>query len=166
MPLIAEDGTGRADAESYVSVANADAYHSNFGNTTWTGADPLKEAALRRATRYIDGFYRLQWKGYRRMSTQALEWPRVEVYDPSGWYVASDAVPVVVKQATCEAALRELVLPGALNPDLERGGAIKAESVDVISVVYADGATPRTVFTTLSDLLNGLTCGATIRLRR
>ena len=36
MALIVEDGTGLANAESYVSVADATTYHTNYGNTAWT----------------------------------------------------------------------------------------------------------------------------------
>lgn len=32
MPLIVEDGTGLPDAEAYISVADADAYHDARGN--------------------------------------------------------------------------------------------------------------------------------------
>jgi hypothetical protein len=35
MALIVEDGTGLANAESYVSVADATTYHANIGNTAW-----------------------------------------------------------------------------------------------------------------------------------
>ena len=39
MALITEDGTGRDDAESYVTVAYADNYATAHGLSAWTGAD-------------------------------------------------------------------------------------------------------------------------------
>lgn len=41
--LIVEDGTGIANADSYVSVAEADAYHVAFGNDLWAAIDPTKK---------------------------------------------------------------------------------------------------------------------------
>ena len=45
MTLIVEDGTGLANAESYVSVADATTYHANIGNTAWAAitSDATKE---------------------------------------------------------------------------------------------------------------------------
>lgn len=103
MAIIVEDGTGKTDAETYVSVAVADAYHTAMGNSTWTGTDAAKEVALRRAAQYIDNRYR--FRGERRTTTQALEWPRVN-YELS-WRVEGWPVKALA-DATCEAALRAL----------------------------------------------------------
>ena len=56
MALVHEDGTGKTDAESYCSVTFADARHTAFGNSTWTGADAVKEAALRKAIQLKPGW--------------------------------------------------------------------------------------------------------------
>lgn len=115
---------GSASADSYASIAEADAYHAGRGNTTWTGSDTLKEAALRRATAWLDGRYRARWPGSRsRGREQALDWPRAFASDKDGWVIASDAIPAEVVLATCEAALRELVKPGSLSPDITPGTA-------------------------------------------
>lgn len=115
---------GAADANSYASLVAAAAYHTARGNTAWTGADALKEAALIRATQWLDGRYGDLWPGIRwKLRLQALDWPRVEAYDRDGTVLAYDAVPVEVVNATCEAALRELVTPGVLSPDVTPGTA-------------------------------------------
>src|SRR5687768_9190680 len=132
MALIVEDGTGLSTAESYISVANADSYHSVRGNTTWTGVDSLKEAALRRATTYIDGRYGARFTGTRRLARdQALMWPRSDATDVEGWTIENDEVPVEIERATAEAALRELVDPGSLSPDVEisTSGSVIREKV-------------------------------------
>jgi len=115
---------GDLTANSYASLAEAAAYHAARGNTTWTGADALKEAALIRATQWLDGRYGDQWPGVRRyLRAQALDWPRADAYDRDGTYVDLETIPPEVVQATCEAALRELVAPGSLSPDVTPGTA-------------------------------------------
>jgi len=81
MTLIVEDGTGLLASESYSSVAQADLYHSNHGNTSWsTLTTANKEVALRKATDYMVEVYRPLWKGYRVLTTQLLDFPRTLVY--------------------------------------------------------------------------------------
>ncbi len=110
LTLIKEDGTGRPDANSYASVAEGDAYHEgHLYATAWTAATTAnKEKALVFATRLIDAEFR--FKGTKANATQALQWPREACRDPDGTdYLASDAVPTAVVQATCEMA-RELLV--------------------------------------------------------
>lgn len=115
---------GDITANSYASLLQAAAYHTARGNTTWVGADALREAALIRATQWLDGRYGNRWSGTRtNLRLQALDWPRLDAYDRDGGLVVSDAIPVEVINATCEAALRELVTPNVLSPDLTPGTA-------------------------------------------
>lgn len=141
MALIVEDGTGKADAESYISVADADTYHTARGNTAWTGATAVKEAALRRATDYLEDVYAARWKGERGDAAQALSWPRGGV-TVHGFAVDEDEVPDVVSRACAELALR------ALSADLlaDAGAQVKSETVGPISVTYADGARQSTAY--------------------
>lgn len=150
MTLIVEDGTGKVDAESYISVEDADAYFTARGVTAWTGATAVKEAALRKATDHMRQRYRARWQGMRRSSTQALDWPRANVY-VDGYLVAVDSLPDDIANACAELALRSLA--GDLSPDLARGGGIQSESVGPISASYFPGADPRTVYAAVDDLL-------------
>lgn len=140
MTLIVETGSGMPDSESYESVANADTYHANRGNTAWAAlTTPQKEIALRKGTDYLMQVYRARWKGYRVMLTQALDWPRYNVYiDDSevSQYVQAITVPKEVKSACCELALKST--EGDLAPDLDRETA--SESVGSISVSYFQGS--------------------------
>ena len=140
--LVVENGQGLANADSYISVAAADIYHSTFGNTTWfTLNTTQKENALREAAIYMRGVYRLRWKGYRRWITQALDWPRIGVpIDDLGFAgilvnVASDIVPTEVQQACAELAVR--AASGELAPDLDR--FTTREKVGPIEVDYLPG---------------------------
>jgi hypothetical protein len=144
MALIVEDGTGLANAESFISVAAADTYHANRGNTVWAGADAVKEAALRRATDFMQQTFRTRWKSFRVTSTQALDWPRawVELPDaPYGYgsfaaYVPNNVVPTEVKNACAELALA--ALSENLNPALDR--TTSKETVGPISVEYDESS--------------------------
>jgi hypothetical protein len=114
--LIVEDGTGKADAESFISVADATAYHANRGNAAWAAlaSDTVREQLLRKASEYMEQAYRLRWLGYRTTNDQALSWPRSEVPIPdapgvfAGYYSYVDeySVPVPVARACAEFALK------------------------------------------------------------
>lgn len=141
MALIVEDGTGLANAESYVSVADATAYHARMGNTAWAAisSDATKEQLLRKATDYMIAQYRFQFAGYRQYSTQALDWPRLYVpltdvlsANVFAQYVDSGTVPTTVKNACAELALK--ANSATLMEDLTQG--VIREKVDVIEVEY------------------------------
>jgi hypothetical protein len=147
--LIVEDGTGKADAESYLSVAEFVAYcdargldHGSHGHN-----DTQREIALRKATAYVDTISR--YKGQRLAPAQALEFPRDALYDWSGHPVTG--VPKRVKDACAELASR--ALEGDLYEDLDRGGLIRSESVGPISTTYVDGAPAGKVFRVAVQLL-------------
>lgn len=143
MALIVEDGTGLATAESYISVINASTYHTNRGNAAWAAlaSDAVREQALRKATEFMTQTYRLRWSGYRKTTTQALDWPRYEAPRPDSGsmalsYYASDAVPAEVANACAELALRAsaaALLADQTTPKTET-------TVGPITVRYADGA--------------------------
>lgn len=101
MAFTVEDGTGLADANSFASVAFADAYFSERGITTWTGSDTAKEQALVRATDYVAN--RFTWRLAPYSDEQALPFPTV---DPCSSNPAE--MPAKLLKATSEYALRGL----------------------------------------------------------
>ncbi len=132
MALIVEDGTGRADSESYISVADADARHAALGNSGWAALDTTKkEQALRRATGYMEGAYRSRWKGTKLMRAQALSWPRYGA-EVDGYAVPSTIVPTEIANACADLALKASA--GDLTPDLTRG--IVREKIGPIETEY------------------------------
>jgi hypothetical protein len=139
MALIVEDGSGKSDSESYISVADASSYHTARGNTAWAAlaTDALREAALRRATDYMRQAYRSRWQGYKVNEDQALDWPRYDV-EVEGYAIDSDIVPTEIKNACAELALRASAAD--LNPDLTQG--VLSEQVGSIQVTY-DKASPQ-----------------------
>jgi hypothetical protein len=135
--MIVEDGTVVDNANSYVTVAAANAYHSDRGNAAWTGTDAVKEAALIKATDYIEQKYNQRWIGYLTEVNQPLSWPRA-IRQPNTLYndYLTGVVPEKLKQAVCILALE--ALSSDLNPVQDR--AVKREKVDVIEVEYMDNA--------------------------
>lgn len=129
MSLVVESGTGLSNAESYVSVVDANTFHTRMGNAAWTGTDTVKEQALRKATRYVDLFYYDRWQGYRIKPTQALQWPRYNVYDRDTNIIDPTSIPQAIKDAVAEMALRSL--SEDILPDLEGAGEIASESIRV-----------------------------------
>ena len=132
MSLTVENGSGLANADSYLSVDDADTYHTAQGApTTWSDStDPEKEAALRQATAYLDNRYGPRWVGSRINSTMALAWPRRYVTDRDGYTVDAAAVPRGVKNATAYIALK--IREGdTLVPDVDPGANAVAETVTV-----------------------------------
>ena len=162
MTLVVENGSIVSGANTYASVATADAYHTGRGNTAWVDADSeVKEPAILRAMDYIEA---QNWLGMAYsgpvggVGYQPLQWPRVDVY-VGGFELAYDEIPPKVISALCEAALVELVTPGALSVAIERGGAVIREKVDVIETEYASGAPATTVYQTIRQHLRGLVAG-------
>ena len=106
MSLIAETGSGSASSESFCSVADALAYFTARNSTVWLALTTAQqEVALRKATDYMEAVYSQRWAGTRTTSTQALSWPRYNVF-VNGYVTSSSAVPKPVIAACAELALR------------------------------------------------------------
>lgn len=156
MALIVEDGTGRADAESYFSVTDADTYHANIGNSAWaTLSTQVKEQCLRKATQYLDSQY--AFIGYKLNSVQRLEWPRQQnsyYYRAGITYAESYTWPVRALQEACaELAIRAAASP--LSPDEDQ--SVKREKIGPIEVEYQLGTSSAPQFTLIENLLRMIT---------
>lgn len=164
MSLVVEDGSGLANADSYVSLADASTIATSFGLTFAIsgGDEPLAEAALRRATVWLDASYRHRFSGWkRRYRAQALEWPRQGAYDTNSipQYIPEDQVPVEIRRATVIAAVREKASPGSLSPDITPGEITKRLKVGSYEEEYfgAGGvADQRPVVSMVDDVLASL----------
>lgn len=133
MTLIVEDGTGKVDSESFVSVIDADIYWSKHNSPSeWTSAtEASKESALRYATLYLDD--NVSWYSNRLTDTQALEWPRDAFTTPSGREIAKGTIPQKVKDAVCELALQNI--KEAFNDASSEG--VKSERLGDASITYS-----------------------------
>lgn len=162
MSLIVEDGTGLSTAESYVSVADATARHASLDNTNWAALTSQEmESALRRATQYMLQAYRTRWTGDRLNGTQALDWPRWNVWT-DGYPVAPSIVPVDVANACADLALKAAA--GDLNDDLTRG--VVRKKIGPLETEY-DPHSPqsvryRAIDMALAPYLKGTSANATL----
>lgn len=117
-------------ANSFVEIAEATTYHDNRGNTSWssdTYTNIQREQALIRTYDFI-------WTLRFRHGVFEYE------------------IPQAIKNAQIEGALRELLSPGCLLPDLSKDDFVtKKVIVGAIETTYADGA--RTVYQKMMAIL-------------
>lgn len=165
MTIIVEDGTGKIDSETLISVADADAYFASRGNTVWStiATDEEKEHLLRKSSDYILGTYGPRWGGRRVFSQQALDWPRANVV-ANGFLVESNSVPLLVTNASAELALQ--AISGDLLPNTEQ--SVKKEKIGPIETEFNDFATSETKYVQIDRLLSPFfsSSGLTVNLVR
>ena len=108
MGLVVEDGTGLSNANSYISLADANTYWIDHGSPSeWDAATTTeKSAALMYATRWLDDNF--DWYSYIYTYTQSLGWPRNTYFDNENRQIDGATVPQRIKDATCELALYHL----------------------------------------------------------
>lgn len=164
MPLVVENGSGLANAESYISVTDATTYHANRGNAAWAAlaSDTIREQLLRKATDYMVEVYHQRWAGRRVTSTQALDWPRdfVPMRDGPGaaWtvtYYPNNAVPALVAQVCAELALKAAA--GPLMPDETQ--ALKRKKVGPVEVEYQDYSRATKTYRAIDNRLGAFLLG-------
>jgi len=160
MALIKEDGSIVANANAYADAADADAYQVDRGRDAWANADAaVKDAALVRATEYIESRFALRFAGSPVGDVQELSWPRTGVaYPRTGNDFPIDEVPADVLTA-CILYAEQTIGTGLLTsemtelsivPELDDTGRTvvsKSEKVDVLaeSTTYSSGSSLRTI---------------------
>lgn len=122
MAFVPEDGTGLPNANSYASVAAFAAYWIERGKDLSQYLQEQKESALVQGTDHIEIFFGPKLYGFKASSEQALEFPRVCLYDVFGTPITG--VPAKVTYALFEYA--HLILttkkPLAPNPEVDASG--------------------------------------------
>lgn len=158
MALITTPGAANADA--YGSLDDFKTFCESVGNDISIYPDEDLEAAIRRATAYLDATYGERFIGEAATADQALEWPRAGAYYRKK-LLPDDDIPLKVKQASFAAAFLEAEAPGSLSTSFTSTGNILREKVDVLEVQYAENknatledTTP--VFSVIEGYLFGL----------
>lgn len=156
--------SGGASAESYLSVADADTYWSNRADATWAAADTAdKEAALRKATQYLDATY--IWPGVIAATSQALGWPRLYVTDHEEREI--NGIPTLIEQAAAE--LAKLALSAPLLA-VESRSDIEHIRADTVEVTFKAGGRAQKTYALVDRLLAPISLrkrgGGTVRLVR
>jgi hypothetical protein len=147
MAIVVETGAGLSNSNSYASVAEADAYFLERANEAWDVVDE-KEPLLIKATDFMLRTYGQRWKGWRTLTTQALDWPRSNVmkagYVDYGPYYEIDELPAEIKNICIELALKASV--GELDPDVTADDQIADVKVGPIAVSYKQFSTSTALF--------------------
>jgi hypothetical protein len=122
---------GAANANSYATLVEANAYHeAHLYASAWNAADTTKRtAALVWAARLLD--QEVLWGGYATTEYQAMMWPRTNLYDRDGYAIDSDVIPKEVKDAQAELARKLIESDRTAESGTEGFSAI---SVSVISL--------------------------------
>lgn len=132
MALIIEDGTGKADAESYATAAALVAYAARYGVTV-PATEAAQEALLLRAAVQMQV---MGWKGRKAHATQALAWPRADV-NVDGEILPSTYIPARIEYG--QMALAAEIYADDLSPPDQRKGAVVRERVEgAVDVQYAE----------------------------
>lgn len=158
--ITVEDGTGVADANSYVSIADARTYAANRGVTLPADNDAVA-AMLIKATDYLEA-QACKYQGQKTNCDYALQWPRSGVVICCV-EIANNVIPKQLKDA--QSALVVAQNEGlVLQPNVTAGDYVTEETVGPITTKYADpikaGITAR--FTGVDSLLEPLffsSCG-------
>jgi len=154
--FIVEDGTGKSDAVSCVTVAQYQNYCDLRGIDYATLSDEKIEQMLAKGTDALTAIFQMRLSGYRKTDTQALDFPRYmcEVKGKSLRiiYLADNVVPNEYINATILMANDSLVLD-SLVPNIERGVVKESIGRNAISVEYDKYSSPLTQYTAVEALL-------------
>jgi hypothetical protein len=132
MALIVEDGTGVANANSYISLVDARAWAVSRG-LTLSAVDATLESALIRAMDFVES-QRSRFSGAKTSATQALQWPRTGA-SLDGVELEATVIPAELKSAQVQLAFE------AQTADLQPTGTgqeVLREKIDVIETQYAE----------------------------
>lgn len=134
LEFVVEDGTGKTDATTYLSVAELKQQWDNYGYDYSTLTDDNIEVLLNKASKVVDLQYGGRWPGARRYASQRLQWPRVNAYYRDGYSIGVDSIPQEIKAGVIEMAF-------AINGNLDvqpintDAGELESERVSVAGAV-------------------------------
>lgn len=103
MALTIEDGTGVEGADSFATVAEAQAFATARG-LTLPETDAEIEPLLVKAADFLLGMED-RFQGTRSKQDQRLPFPRYAVVLPGGWELGSSAIPAAIKEAQIRLAI-------------------------------------------------------------
>ena len=158
--LIVEDGTRPTGANTYASIADANAYWADRANEAWAAAtDDEKSSALIQATDYLNG---LSWTG-RKVAIRTMAWPRADV-EVDGYAVGSDEIPEEVVQACCYMAGE--IISGA-TPLAATDRPLTKLTAGAVSMEWDATSSQAPQYPALKSILRGyIMAGNTFRLVR
>ena len=115
-------------SNTYVSLAEAEAYFAEYPCDSWDGEEEEKEQSLVNATQAIDALYGEKYMSELAEDSQPLLFPRVQFYDMNRRLVSG--LPTSLKNAVCE--LAALSLTGVdIFPEPSQAGLVQQENLQV-----------------------------------
>jgi hypothetical protein len=134
MTFEVETGSASPTANSYVSVAEADAYHTLYQNLDWATdgsiPDSQKQLALLHATKSCDLLFGQSYLSMPATSTQALLFPRYTFVINQRQIIPATVIPVQLKNAVCHLALM-YILGTDLYPTFNNKSQTGTETVKI-----------------------------------
>lgn len=166
MALIAT--LGASDANSYVTLDEADAYFIDRMHASSWGAleDSVKSNLLITSSRMLD--WHIKWKGSKKTVAQAMQWPREDAIRPNGTEIEDDVLPPEIKIATYEQTFANITEDRTSDDPLAGIGQLKAGPLMIKAGAEIPKETnikpiPSHVYSIVSDLYNQ---GGVVRLLR
>lgn len=141
MPVTVIATPGAADANSYATLAEAEAYietrPASWAETSgWANAEEDdKNRALVTATELLDEYVR--WSGRAATTTQVLGWPRACMRDLNRKLIAEDVIPARLRYATIELAAQLLSTDRTADSDADTQG-LKSLKAGPVALEFKD----------------------------
>jgi hypothetical protein len=161
MVIVVEDGTGKADANSYISADDVRAYALDRGITlpAISGSDDPIIAPMVLAMDFLESQHYTMFQANR--PTQALQWPR-KAYcsQPSSEWLMPTKIVSAQAQLVIEQVANNIQLFASKGGMNQSGAFITKRKVDVIETQYSERVIPGdpdmpAVYALLRDLIVG-----------
>ena len=146
---------GGASANSYVTLAEANAYFANRAHAIEWEEFEEQDNLLISASSFIDWY--VTWKGTRVTGTQVMDWPRSGVYDKVGELYPEDMIPADVKIAVYEMALSSMTSDRTADGSLDGISEVRAGSLQIKTDDGMYNTKPDTIPDKIWKILAGLT---------
>lgn len=165
--MVLDATVGSPDANSYITVSEANQYFTNRAfSGDWDDVDD-QSALLITASQQLDWY--VKWKGTKATSEQGMDWPRNGVSDELGKPIPNDVIPKAVKQAVAELAMSSFDGDRTADDDLAGLAMVQASTLKVQtdgggSTSTAKDAIPEKIWKILDGL--ALRSGGVVRLVR
>lgn len=140
MALVIEDGTAKANANTYASVAELRAY-AELRAATVPDEDADCEVLLIKAMESLEA---QNFVGIKRTKDQALQWPRFDVMVEQ-WPVNSNEIPRQLIQAQCALAIEAQITDLLPTTPANASGPVTQKTVGPITIAYANPTNVRRV---------------------
>lgn len=158
--------TGGSAGNSLATTSSFTDADNGFAATTMSGGIDDTEIDLRKGARWLDGEF--TYKGYRKVKTQALDFPREGIVDPDGYDVDDSSVPTKIQQANIIAAYKsnqgtvlevDVTDSSQVTKDLVKVGPITVEKGYDQGAALSNAAIYDDVENLVRDLITGINGG-------